>query len=80
MKRRGLAPARSLADIAKILFVLSLLLAFGFRRAVSESKDQFPWLGGALFALIVLSGAFALVATVVARQRMRPTAEKETDS
>jgi hypothetical protein len=69
MSRRPFAKAKSPADAAKLIFVLSLLLAFAMRRGLAEGKDQIPWLGVALFALIVLSGGFLLVTACFCRRR-----------
>jgi hypothetical protein len=76
MSRVAPAKVRSLADAAKLVFVFSLLLAFGMRRAMAESKDA-PWVGEALFALIALSGGFLLVTSVI--RWMRPREAPEDD-
>lgn len=69
MSRCAPAKVRNLLDAAKILFVLALLLAFGMRRGLAEVKDRLPWLGAALFALIVLTGGFLLVSAFIHRRR-----------
>lgn len=69
MSRRAPAKIRNMADTAKIVFAVSLLLAFGLRRGFEETRGFMHWLGAALIALIAVSGAFALVAALTGRRR-----------
>jgi hypothetical protein len=80
MSRRRPAKARNLLDVAKLLFVLALLLAFGMRRGLAEARDRLPWLGAALFGFIALTGGFLLISALLHRKSAIDTEETESES